>query len=303
MPAVEPPRPFPLRAVAVAALAVACAGSASRAQPLPTGPSPALDRFREGSGVIDSPSRGGNVFSNFPTFTVERKDEKGKPPSPEDAGADPAATGEAEDAPLPSRSESVTDRILREIELRKSIAKRRQALSRARAKGAQGGVESDPPAEPSAFAEIVGFGDEPEPRMPAAETGERAHDERDDAPARPTTSAWRGRAAPDGAPAPAERGLTGRSAIDASRRPTSGGVRAGAPAARAGWGQAAPRDGAAGRSTPKPLNAGRPIAPPVADQRATGAAGGPATGRPSSGRASADRSARRPPLFPDRVAP
>ena len=304
------PFPRPLLSGAVAtlvALVVACGGPGAGAQPLPSGESRALDRFRDGPGVIDSPSRGGNVFNNFPAFTIKNKDKdkdnKAKPPAPDDPGLDPSATGEAGDVPPPSRSESVTDRILREIEARKSIAKRRQSLSRARGKGAVGAFDPDPLAEQSAFAEIVGFGDEPEPLMPSTAGRERVDEEQEEAPTRPRSSSWRGRAAPDETEAPVERGLGGRSAIDASRRPMSGGVRAGAPAARSGWGQTTPRDGAAGRAAPKPLNAGRPIAPPVADERPTDARGGAAAGRPSTGRAPADRPARRPPLFPDRASP
>lgn len=295
-------RPILLRRAAVGFM-TALAAAQAVAQPAPATPSPGLDRFRDNSGVIDSPSRGGNVFNNFPAFTVDRKDEmaKQRPPS-EDAAADPSAAGEAADAPLPARSESVTERILREIELRKSIAKRRQALSRSRPKGAGGDAEPDPLAEESSFAEIVGFGDEPEPLMPSAERDEPVEEERPDSPSRPRASAWRGRQAPGAAEAPVERGLTGRSAIDASRRPMSGGIRAGAPPARSGWGPPATGDRAA-KAGPKPLNAGRPIAPPSAGQRTAGADAGAAAGRPSSGRNSTDRPARRPPLFPDRVAP
>lgn len=298
-------RPLPVRRAAVAllaALAVAAGAAEAVAQPRPPIPSPGLERFRDNSGVIDSPSRGGNIFNNFPAYTVERKDEMPKPAPAEDAAADPSAAGEAADAPLPSRSESVTERILREIELRKAIAKRRQALSRTRSKGAAAEAAAETPPEESSFAEIVGFGDEPEPLMPSAEGGQRGEEERPDSPSRPRSSAWRGRQAPDAAEAPVERGLTGRSAIDASRRPMSGGIRAGAPAARPGWGQPATGDRAA-KAGPKPLNAGRPIAPATAGQRAAGADAAAAPGRPSSGRTSTDRPARRPPLFPDRVAP
>lgn len=300
--------PIPFRRVAVAlpaalALAMVAAEALAQARPLPSGPagpSPSLERHRDGSSVIDSPLRGGNVFNNFPAFTVDRKGEKVKPPKPEEAAGDAFSLGEAADAPLPPRSASVTERILREIEVRKSIAKRREALARSRAKIASGDTETDPPAEPLAFAQIAGFGEEPEPLMPATEPTARGEEERADAPTRPRSSAWRGRQAPDAPEAPVERGLTGRSAIDASRRPMSGGVRAGAPAARAGWGQAAPRDAAA-QAAPRPLNAGRPIASP-ADQRPGGAEAGAAAGPRPTGRAS-DRPARRPPLFPDRAAP
>lgn len=88
--------PIPFRRVAVAlpaalALAMVAAEALAQARPLPSGPagpSPSLERHRDGSSVIDSPLRGGNVFNNFPAFTVDRKGEKVKPPKPEEAAGD-----------------------------------------------------------------------------------------------------------------------------------------------------------------------------------------------------------------------
>jgi hypothetical protein len=299
--------------------------------------SPVFERHRENQAILDAPSRGRNLFEDYPRLPMDRAEaERLQQQQITSKGVE--SESELFKAAGAGRStDGVTERILQELELRRA-AKRRRALAE-RLKWLDPWLEG-------LLADGTKSGDTLKPRANNNSITEEleepgAGDDRpNDARRRSRTGLWQGRR-PASVESTQRWVVTGRSAFDPSLRPQTGGLRAGAPAARdkvdgvdeedadpaavetsTKWaltglssvdperrplagglraGAPAARDPIAEEVQSKPLNAGRPIKSPfdvAAESSSKSEEGGP-TAAPRGGRVEV----RRPPLFPDRQQP